>query len=140
MRRVRNWDGLLMGWARSVAGRPFVWGITDCGTLARGAALAMYGVDLVPDAPHYRTKTGALRAVGRTSVAAELERAGARRVGVAYLQAGDVLCAPDEDRGPGHAAVCLGQDVLTTDPGRGVLIVPFTGFHADVEVWRLPDE
>ena len=49
MQRVNNWDLALVEWAESVRGKPYEWGVTDCGTLVRDACAAMYGREMFPE-------------------------------------------------------------------------------------------
>lgn len=47
--RVRDWRVHLFAWARDIRGQPFVWGETDCMSLAREALRLQFGRDVLPD-------------------------------------------------------------------------------------------
>lgn len=141
MRRVLAWDAALIDWARSVLGRDFVWGKTDCATLARGAIMAMYEgaeskVSMGP-LPGWTTERGAVRAHVRTGgPVAVLRRMGAERVCPAYAQRGDITV--DDSRALPNIGIVVSGGVVMAHPDRGVFLVPLPARDVDLLVLRLP--
>lgn len=119
MSRVRNWDLELLRWQRSVLGAPFAWGVTDCGSLVRGACRTLYGRDRFEEVRPYSSRFGALRAHVETGgIASVLLGEGAREVGLGFARQGDVLVEPPTDANPmGGAGVIVGDEVVLCPEG-----------------------
>jgi len=104
MKRVDTWESDLRRVVLSYAGRPFVWGESDCACFAADCVAAISGVD--PLAPYRGTYSGRLGATARMlfrsyrSVAqaagAELQKAGARPIDPRAARAGDVGVTADD--------------------------------------------
>lgn len=122
--RVPNWDVKLHEWALSVAGQPFAWGKTDCGSLVRQAFALMYGRELV-ELPIWGTEHGAMRALAETGgVERVLRELDAVEVPRSFAQQGDVFCEADGGHGVASAAVLVGGDWICSDHERGVYRLP----------------
>lgn len=62
LQRRRNWRPLLLAWAERVRGLPYVWGQTDCFSLAREAIAVQFGEqEPFPDLPHWSSLREGLR-------------------------------------------------------------------------------
>jgi hypothetical protein len=104
--RVRYWETALVRWAREQAGRPYVWGVTDCATLARAALAVVFGRDVAPGLPVWKSQASASRIAKRTRVSDALRTLGAIESQAAFAGAGAVVTVPD-DRVPGGESVCV---------------------------------
>lgn len=110
MRRLTDWRSRLHRWSRSQRGLPFVWGETDCGALACGALIAMFGSALAVHLPQWNNVRGAALILQvRGSMGAILEELGAKRTTVNFMRSGDILIAgdPAEQLGRECAMVCI---------------------------------
>ena len=63
--RQRDWCSALLGWAKEIRGRPYVWGDTDCGALVRTALHLQCGVDVFAGLPGWVTARQAAHVWGR---------------------------------------------------------------------------
>lgn len=143
MSRVRNWDLALLEWRRSVLGEPFAWGETDCGSLVRGAARALYDRDPFEGVRSYRSRFGALRAHVETGgLEPALRAAGAEEVGLGFARQGDVMIEPPADGRPmGGAGVVVGSEVVVCPEGEAVTTTSLRAIRRrgpDVRAMRLP--
>lgn len=137
MLRPRNWDIALAQWARSIAGSPFVWGETDCGSLVRYSLKAVHGRDMLAREPKYKTLLGAKRAAAKTTVASALESVGANRLPWSVAQAGDVALFGVGVDGWDSVGIVLDEYVLMTGLERGVFIVRRIDVTQEPAVMRL---
>jgi len=140
--RVLNWDVRLVQYAGRLQGEAFEWGVTDCGTLVRGALTVLYDHDVLEAAlgapwTSLRGAAGAWRAVG--SVQSVLGALKAVEVPGAFVQAGDVGVFPGEDvDGLPRLVVCIGARILTVHRERGVEVVWSSVLPGGTRFWRLP--
>lgn len=140
MNRNRNWSVDIMLWARSVRGRPFEWGSTDCGSLARGALEALYGPQDVRDLFGAPWADGAAARDAWAALADVAAVFGAHEVEPAYMQTGDLVIFPggaEEDPELPRIAVSLGDRLLVSSVRHGVEITP-VGRLGEAVVWRFP--
>lgn len=94
MHRVQHWDRLLVEWADRLIGKPFRWGVTDCGSLVREAVRVMTGQPFAADV-FYENGIQAARVWRRTGgTLAYLLDAGARIVAAEDLRHGDLVILP----------------------------------------------
>jgi len=124
--RVQNWDTELFRWARGMAGRSFVWGDTDCGSLVRGAVSIMYAGAITFDDVRYASRDEAMQVHEATGgVEAVLRASGAVEVPIAFLQQGDIVIEsePDENGLP-SAGICVGSTILVSNVRAGVGFAP----------------
>jgi len=138
--RIENWDIALFRFVEVHEGEPFEWGRTDCATLARGGVAAMYGEDLLPDLPIWRSQRGALKASRRLGpIIDALKALGAERVSIRFAQSGDILIPdPDEDGLP-RLAIVWNAAALCSSPEHGVTLVPLAVIPRGTPLWRLPN-
>jgi hypothetical protein len=121
--RVRNWDVALVHWAQQQVDLPFEYGTRDCGTLVRGACVAMYGEDLWPEIPYWVNATGALRVIAEFGTVAQMLRArGATRWPTPHFaQSGDVIVmAGDHSPFDESVMVVVGPAVISAHPEYGI--------------------
>lgn len=78
--RPQNWDVYASQYINAILGEPFVYGETDCVTIARRVLEATYGEDLTPFALTYKTTRGARSALKRHSIEQTLRDLGAQEV------------------------------------------------------------
>lgn len=144
MRRFDDWPERLAGFLQAAAGRPFVWGHSDCCLFACDAVRAMTGED--PAAPfrgRYRSKAGAFAAMrafvgaggGQGLIADTAERIArdldCREVGPLEAQRGDVVLT---DQGPWQAlGICAGARVAIA----GLAGVEYQPLANAVRAWRI---
>jgi len=142
MMRARNWDAALLAWADTVLGAPYVWGRTDCVSLATTAITVMYpALAGDPRLVLWPTKFAALRArvTQPTLLPDRLAALGAAPVPLGFLQAGDLLVPPAAAAEEEPAVlVSLGATVLSTHPDTGVGRVPARHLWPGTVPWRLP--
>lgn len=135
--RPPDWEFRLVEYAQAQLGRPFLWGETDCFSLARGALDVILGADPLADVPAYATARGAHTvARARPDIGAELERRGGVRVPIGFAQQGDVLTLPGDDGTglPVFGFVVDGRGrFATSSQARGVEILPIPAFGT---AWR----
>ena len=123
-RRIPNWDVALHRWASSIAGQPYVWGRTDCGTLVRDALSVMYGADLLEAFDRYDTLRDARRVHAESGgVEVALRLIEAIDIAPPFAQSGDFSI---DDSGPSFpaAAVVVGRSLLWSDAQQGVRLTP----------------
>lgn len=141
MTRIENWDLALFHWSEGVVGKPFRWGETDCATLVMDAMVVMYGRDIFPKVPRWKSLRKAVRVLHKVLDIADLFReAGAVTVPMTFAQSGDVLCAPglDADSLPRLGVVVNGH-ALISQRKTGVNIYRMEGIEEGTELWRLPN-
>jgi len=100
----------------------------------------VYGEDLFPELPRWRSFRGARGALRRTGEVADAFRAlGAETVPRAFATSGDVAISPglDNDELP-RMAVIYHTKALCADRKDGTRLMPVSVLPGDVEVWRLP--
>src|SRR3954467_6906320 len=123
LRRKGNWDVALVEWGEIQRGLPFIYGVSDCGTLVRGAHQTMYGFDLWPEIPQWNNATGAIRTiVEHGSVSEMLRRKGATSWPTPHMaQSGDVLVMTG-DHSPFEESVMvvIGPYALSAHPENGI--------------------
>jgi len=140
MRRRAGWEFSLVEYAMAQRGRPFVWGDTDCFSLARGALEVVYESDPLADVGAYGSASEAgavLRAVGHPADA--LRERGATLVPLGMAQQGDLLLMPGDD-GTGHPRFAVVVDgrghVLTSSVGKGAEMVLIAWMTLGTTAWR----
>jgi len=132
--RRRNWDARLLAWANRVVGKPFAWGVTDCGTLMRQAHEVMHGENVLRW-PAYKSKRGALAAKRRLGGLPAALEAAAHAIGRRFAGTGDVVLL--EHEGEYGMGVIVGADVVGTYPGHPVTLVALSLLPADATFWRV---
>lgn len=139
MIRVVNWDVNLLLWATAQSGQPFLWGITDCGSLARGALDVMYGGSVI-DAWPYHTKREALRVHAETGgVEAVLRAHGAYDIGIMFAQQGDFVIEREPDaNGLPSCGIVVARMLLCSSPEVGVGFIDLERERPDLIVLRYP--
>lgn len=111
--RVPDWRTRLTRWARKQDGRPFIWGATDCASLARQALEQMFGRDVIPEVPRYSSWEEAVRVAAalhsRGGMESVLRRLGGENVPREFLRGGDFIVRPEaeEDAGGQSILVCI---------------------------------
>lgn len=124
--RRLDWRSALQAWAREQVGKPFVWGQTDCGSLARDALQIMFGRDVVPGLPRYQSWGEAVAAKDQIVLFSLLfEGLGAQASAPAFMRAGDVVVAiePGEDVGRESLMICLDGRKCLASTRLGVVIL-----------------
>jgi len=121
--RVLNWDGRLVAWAKEMVGRPFVWGETDCITLAIEAIEIIHPGQIKFDLPFWDSKKTAIVAIKKINgFSAYMEKHGAVKIESELLaRAGDLLVAPSVDSIEG-CQVVIGGKIISSRPDEGVHI------------------
>lgn len=124
MIRYRNWDLALRRWATSMAGQPFVWGTTDCASLALTAVGILYPRRTVLRLQPWTSQREALQLLTAHPRAIEdaLEQLGGVALPLAFATTGDLLVLPAAPFP--HLYVSLGAEILATDPEVGVHLGP----------------
>lgn len=139
MKRPLDWRTRLVRWALAQPGRPFVWGETDCATLARQAVVLCYGEDPWPDTPQWHTAREAKRAHAASGgMVAALECLGARHVPLNFARTGDIVAFPEPKEKIGGMALGVWVDdrcLLSSD--EGVFMARRTDLPADAMVLTL---
>jgi len=121
MRRVGNYERLLVEWASSRLGSPFEYGMCDCATLLCEALEVMLGFNPVPDLPTWNSKKEALKVWKITGgTLAQLKKLAAKEVGINFTQTGDIVVLP---RPSGHfatAGIIINGKMLSIAAGNRV--------------------
>ena len=141
MNRAPNWHVKLAQLANEVVGQSFVWGETDCASVARRAVAVMYEDD--PISPHitfsYTTRTGATRAFNRIGSFADIAlAAGAKEVRPDLTQDGDIMIFP-KDGNYENVATRMGSMWIISDPEADRVVATkifTTSIDPDVRVFR----
>lgn len=128
MKRTQTWEVDLVAWAEAARGKPFIWGETDCVSLARQAVRAVYGEDPAPDLA-YNSLREAMAVLAERDLPTRLGAAGFMLVegGPIFAQNADLVVGADPET-PNFPAVAVhvaGRWVVTS-PERGVEIGPAT--------------
>lgn len=96
--REQNWDVSLVMFARNVEGARFEWGLTDCASLVRRVAMAMYGYDVFDGVVEtWNDKDSARAALNGLTAPDYLEMAGAIEIPRGFATTGDILVMPGQD-------------------------------------------
>ena len=143
--RVEDWRPRLVTWAESVRNRPFIWGATDCATLARKALSICFGRDIIPDVPHWRNLYQAKACLEKYgNLPAALEKMGAEVVTLPFARGGDLISMPEPEEPVSGTALGIWIDrfavmssaggVVWVEPGELVLHKPT--LHS---LWEIPD-
>lgn len=102
MLRQANWWVRLGELAKELVGKDFVWGETDCVTIARLSLAAQFGEDPIAELTNvaYTTKGGATRAFNKLGSLGEMAlKAGAREIPARRARDGDFLVFPKGETG-----------------------------------------
>lgn len=96
--RVNNYNRLLVEWADRQLGKPYVWGKTDCGTIAREGLAVMLGQDPFPGLPSWNSEAEMRSVWGVLGGSdAGFVHFGAKRIEPNYAQTGDVILVRIKD-------------------------------------------
>lgn len=96
--RHAQWRTRLLAWANGVRHQPYVWGKTDCASLARAALDEMFCRSVTAHIPGWTSKRTALRALAAFGgIDAVLRGLGAELVTLPFARAGDVIVTPTDD-------------------------------------------
>lgn len=137
MMRRQNWDVYASQYIDAILGRPFVYGETDCVTIARRILEAMYGEDVVPFSLKYKSVRGAKSALNKHGIEDTLRDIGAvevkrpRRYDFAVVRGVDGF---DE----GVSVVMANQTRLITSVGDVVKRIPYDQGHPVHVLLRMP--
>jgi len=118
------------------SGRPFEWGVSDCGILFADAVVASGGADPLEGIRGYTPRRGAaaaLRAAGFSSVA-DLVSARLREIAPAEARPGDVGFQAQVCCAFSSPAVILGREAISKDFAGRVVIS--RGTIARAYTWR----
>lgn len=132
--RLRNWDVRLFRWADRVLGKPFKWGVTDCGMVIRTGHVAMYGEDPF-GWPTYKTKLGAMKAMKKVGGIPNALKASCAEVGRRFARTGDIVLI--KHKGQYGMGIVVGPNVVGTYPGEDVRLVSLTVVPDDATFWRM---
>lgn len=140
--RLRDWELRLVDWANVVRGKSYVWGKTDCGSLARQVLETMFGVD--PTAawlPPWEDSRSALRSLAYVDgLSGVFTMLGGEPQPITRMQNG-ALIVEDEDSDAFALSVYVYPTVIRTHPNTGVVWTkPNTVDPAGTcyNLWRIP--
>jgi hypothetical protein len=141
-RRYLDWPLRLELFAADHVGREFAWGLTDCGSLVRRAALAMYEVTPAWELAAFHNRREARQVVTTWRTEAGLMGwVGAVPLGVDGVIDGDVF-RWHRPVPTGSWGIVIGDTVLTSQEGGTVVRVPLLMAkrhqRAGLSCWRLP--
>lgn len=80
LQRRPDWRAVLHEWARTVQGKPYVWGETDCVSLTRNLLAQLFGEDLFPTIPQLHSFREAVKLFRRIDFNEVLQNVGARQL------------------------------------------------------------
>lgn len=137
--RQRQWRTMLRRFADTEHGKAFVWGETDCASLARRALVSMFGAALEDrfPTPWNSALTAQTALESAVSVDAWLRSIGAVVHPINFMRAGDIVVQPELEEIVGQIAVmvCIdGTECLTTGKQSGV---SFTRVPRDATIYSL---
>ena len=124
--------------AQALLGQPFVWGQTDCTLVCLRLLDAMVFTTYSEEYAGLWTDEESARhwMTAHHTLAFGLAEVGAEEVPPAFVQPGDILIADDW-----YAYACLGARCMTSNPERGVFLMPTAAVlahHGDtLTCWRL---
>jgi len=144
LQRQRSWRSALLTWAMALPGKPFVWGQTDCASLAREAITLLFGPTAMTFLPQWTSEDGARAVLASYPPDVVLgTRFGAPYVTPRFARAGDIIVARDaEEPVGGHylTVVIDGRIGLTSGP-RGVMLIDISQLPEDsraYSLWEIP--
>lgn len=124
--RTRVWRSELVAWADKVRGAPYLWGETDCSTLARQALRIQFGQDVFPRMLRWTSLREALRVLktigGVGGVSPLFAATGARELQgrKKHWPVGAILMKEEEGTRLPAFAVSMGQYIIESDLENGV--------------------
>jgi hypothetical protein len=134
-----NWDFHLVRFAKSIRGKPYVWGETDCASIVLRSLEAVHVESPLSGVGSWTTKTGALRALKRESPEITLRAAGAREITRPYASGGDTVLWPPSGSSDGipqlGVVVPVGW-VVTSYDDIGVVQMKITDVEDGATFWR----
>ncbi len=123
--RQRTWRRELTAWATDIRGKPYVWGTTDCSTLAREALRLQFGADVFPTILQWSSLREALCVLKTIEVEGGLSvlfaKMGAREIiGRKYHWPVGTILIKDEGTHLPALSISMGEFVIDSDKESGV--------------------
>ncbi len=144
MQRERNWNVRLAILVRSLIGKPFIWGETDCVSVLRKAYVAMYDEDPIAEfvPMDYSTEEEAkeaFRAIGG-DFTKWIMRIVVQEVTPMFARDGDMVFNEDSAVGYQNVGIVLSDRILISDIKNGVHMLPLNRDVDDdkIHIYRLP--
>lgn len=122
--RILNWRPALITLARELNGQAYVWGSTDCASVALRAYASMYHQSPFNGIGKMSTKRTIMRKLSQVgNIIDWLETRGFYRVDKMFAQCGDLAIECEEGRDIPSISIILGSNALVIDEEDGVSIV-----------------
>lgn len=142
--RVLDWRTRLVDWGLALRGRPFVWGQTDCATLARQALVLCFGRDLTVHVPLWHSAREAAEILKQHPIVDELKALGAEERPLAFARAGDLVLMEETDDigGVSIGVVIDASAVVASSTVDGVQLVDLQTMPENTlaySLWEVPD-
>lgn len=139
MNKIENWDSFLVEYANNMVGKEFVWGKTDCATLARRGLMVILGRN--PWRGHikvWRSKAAALRASKTVDPIAIFNDSGAREIDRGFISAGDIAIGPEIDsHGMFRFSLLVPtRKALSSWTEQGVILIDHLHLPIGTRFWR----
>lgn len=140
IQRSLRWRTDLLSWSMAQLHQPFVWGKTDCGTLAREALRIMFARDMTPWLPAWSSRKEAvavLREHGK--IEEQIARLGPTAASLGFVRAGDLIVEPEPDERVGRRAVyvCVDGCQLLMSSREGVGLINSYLLNPESKVYSL---
>lgn len=142
MHRLQDWRSHLVKYAAEIEGKPFEWGSTDCGSVARRALIEMFGPAMAMEIPIWTSVREALLILEQLGSLEEyLLELGAEKASPAFVRAGDILISnePEEEVGRQAIMVCIDGSSCIASSKEGVFRCQVPQNAKVYSLWEVTD-
>ena len=133
---INDYPQVLTNWANNTVGKPFIWGKTDCCSLACDILDMLWGIN--PNIPKYTSKLEALEVAQKYRPSTVLMQLGAVVHPKSFAHTADFLIAPQQlGQISENLGIVIGNMVVTAIEHGNVSLIPLSKHSNETFVLRL---